>query len=112
VICRGGATTLAELAASAAPAVIIPYPHATDDHQRLNALPLVAAGAARMIDERTISGRLDNEIAAAIVDLLTDSAKRQAMSAAMHELARPDAAWQVAMMVYDLVIRRSMRNVA
>ncbi len=112
VICRAGATTLAEIAATAVPAVMIPYPRATDDHQRLNAEPFVAAGAARMIDERTIEGRLDNELVATIEDLLIHPKKRQAMSVAMHELARPDAAWQVAMMIYDLVNRSATRKVA
>jgi UDP-N-acetylglucosamine--N-acetylmuramyl-(pentapeptide) pyrophosphoryl-undecaprenol N-acetylglucosamine transferase len=112
VICRAGATTLAEIAATAVPAVMIPYPHATDDHQRLNAEPFVAAGAARMIDERTITGRLDNELVLRIDDLLSDRVKRQAMAVAMYERARPDAAWQVAMMIHDLAIHSTVRNAA
>jgi UDP-N-acetylglucosamine--N-acetylmuramyl-(pentapeptide) pyrophosphoryl-undecaprenol N-acetylglucosamine transferase len=112
VICRAGATTLAEIAATAVPAVMIPYPLATDDHQRLNAEPFVAAGAARMIDERTITGRLDNELVATIEELLIHPKQRQSMSAAMYELARPDAAWQVAMMIFDLVSQATTRKVA
>ena len=45
-ICRAGGTTLAELSAAATPAVLLPYPHAADDHQRKNADVFVAAGAA------------------------------------------------------------------
>ena len=45
-VCRAGGTTLAELAAAATPAVLLPYPHAADDHQRKNADVFVAAGAA------------------------------------------------------------------
>lgn len=112
VICRSGATTLAEIAATAVPAVMIPYPHATDDHQRLNAEPFVAAGAARMIVERTLAGRLDNELVLRIDDLLSDRTKRQAMAVAMYERARPDAAWQVAMMIHDLMIHSTARHVA
>lgn len=112
VICRAGASTLAEIAATAVPAVTIPYPHATDDHQRLNAEPFVAAGAARMIDERTIESRLDDELVKVLDDLIIHSQERQAMSRAMYELSRPDAAWQVAMMVYDLLNRGAPRRVA
>ena len=46
-ICRAGGTTLAELSAAATPAVLLPYPHAADDHQRKNADIFVAAGAAQ-----------------------------------------------------------------
>jgi UDP-N-acetylglucosamine--N-acetylmuramyl-(pentapeptide) pyrophosphoryl-undecaprenol N-acetylglucosamine transferase len=112
VVCRAGATTLAEIAATAVPAVMIPYPHATDDHQRLNAEPFVEAGAARMIDERTIAGRLDDELVTVLNELIIQPKQRQAMSMAMYELARPDAAWQVAMMVYDLISHGVARKVA
>ncbi|MCC7085549.1 MAG: undecaprenyldiphospho-muramoylpentapeptide beta-N-acetylglucosaminyltransferase [Pirellulales bacterium] len=112
VVCRAGATTLAEIAATAVPAVMIPYPRATDDHQRLNAEPFVACGAARMIDERTIAGRLDDELQGVLNELIIHPNQRQSMALAMYELARPDAAWQVAMMVYDLIGRGMARKVA
>ena len=56
VVCRAGATTLAELAAAGKPAVLIPLPTAADDHQRKNAEVLVGAGAAEMIDQKDLSG--------------------------------------------------------
>src|SRR5207237_7997299 len=49
VICRAGATTLAELTTLGKPAILIPYPYAADDHQRANAEVLVEAGAAHLI---------------------------------------------------------------
>ena len=55
VICRAGALTVAELSAAAKPAVLIPFPHAVDDHQTLNARHLVDAGAARLIPQNTLS---------------------------------------------------------
>jgi len=61
VICRAGATTVAEVTALGKAAVFIPYPHAADDHQRRNARHLVDAGAAEMIDEGQLSGRLLSE---------------------------------------------------
>jgi UDP-N-acetylglucosamine--N-acetylmuramyl-(pentapeptide) pyrophosphoryl-undecaprenol N-acetylglucosamine transferase len=56
VIGRAGATTLAELAAAGRPAVLVPLPTATDDHQRRNAQVLADAGAAVVIDERDLTG--------------------------------------------------------
>jgi UDP-N-acetylglucosamine--N-acetylmuramyl-(pentapeptide) pyrophosphoryl-undecaprenol N-acetylglucosamine transferase len=89
VICRAGATTLAELAAAGTAAVLIPLPTATDDHQRKNAQALVRQGAAQMIDQRELTGEsLANEIAG----LASDSARRQQMRAAIRRTARPDAA--------------------
>ncbi len=57
VVCRSGATTIAELTASARPAIFIPLPTAADDHQRVNAEVLVAAGAAELIEQRDADRR-------------------------------------------------------
>ena len=62
-ISRAGGSTLAELAVCGVPAILLPYPHAADDHQRTNADLLATAGAARMLDEREVTGRLDNALA-------------------------------------------------
>jgi len=56
-ICRAGGTTLAELAVAGVPAVLLPYPHAADDHQRRNAEWFAAAGGAVVLDERGLPGR-------------------------------------------------------
>lgn len=56
VLCRSGATTVAEIAATATPAVFIPLPTAADDHQRLNALALTQANAAMLLLEKDLSG--------------------------------------------------------
>jgi len=88
-ICRAGATTLAELAAIGLPAVLVPLPTATDDHQRKNAQALVARGAAVMIEERDLtSERLARDVQA----LVDDPARLDAMSVAMRATATPDAA--------------------
>jgi UDP-N-acetylglucosamine--N-acetylmuramyl-(pentapeptide) pyrophosphoryl-undecaprenol N-acetylglucosamine transferase len=92
VICRAGATTLAELAAAARPAVLIPFPAATDDHQRKNAKVLADAGAAVLIVEADLSPERLGEEAGAI---LADGSRRQAMSGAMSGFARPDAAVRI-----------------
>jgi UDP-N-acetylglucosamine--N-acetylmuramyl-(pentapeptide) pyrophosphoryl-undecaprenol N-acetylglucosamine transferase len=89
VICRAGATTLAELAALGRPAVLVPFPAATDDHQRKNALALVKAGGAEMLDQAELSGVRLMETADR---LLSDPARLRAMSGAMRRFARPGAA--------------------
>ena len=89
VICRAGATTLAELTAAGRPAILIPLPTATDDHQRKNAQALVRGGAARMIEQRELTGE---RLATDLLVLAGDSAQRQRMSAAARAMARPDAA--------------------
>jgi UDP-N-acetylglucosamine--N-acetylmuramyl-(pentapeptide) pyrophosphoryl-undecaprenol N-acetylglucosamine transferase len=89
VICRAGATTLAELTACGRPSILIPLPTATDDHQRRNAQALVAHGAAQMIEQRELTGeRLAHEITA----LAADGERRRAMRENARRMARPDAA--------------------
>jgi len=88
VICRAGATTLAELTTLGKPAILIPYPYAADDHQRANAEVLVEAGAAHMI----LDAELTPERAGrAIRALVTDRQQLAAMARVAASLGRPDA---------------------
>jgi UDP-N-acetylglucosamine--N-acetylmuramyl-(pentapeptide) pyrophosphoryl-undecaprenol N-acetylglucosamine transferase len=100
VICRAGATTLAELAALGRPAVLIPFPAATDDHQTRNANVLVAAGAAELIDERTMT---PERLAEVVSGLLSAGGRRAAMAAAMKTFARPDAAARIVDRLTEMV---------
>ena len=102
VICRAGATTLAELAASGTPAILVPLPTAADDHQRKNAEVVAQAGAAVVVEQRGLEG---NTLAAAITALVSDDQRRREMSAAARKLARPDAAARIADRVEALVPR-------
>ena len=104
VICRAGATTLAELAASATPAILVPLPTATDDHQRKNAEVVEKAGGAVVIDERNLSG---DAVAGLLKELMTDRNRLAGMSAAARTLARPDAAERIADRVEQLSKRRA-----
>ncbi len=89
IICRAGATTCAELAASGKAAIMIPLPTAADDHQRKNAEALEKAGAARMILQRDLSGEsLANEI----IKLINSPETISQMEASAKSLARRDAA--------------------
>ena len=89
VICRAGATTLAELMAAGRASILVPLPTATDDHQRKNALALVSVGAARMIEQRDLSG---DRLAADIIALAGDAVARQRIATAARAMARPQAA--------------------
>ena len=89
VICRAGATTLAELTAAGKPSILVPLPTATDDHQRRNALALVKQGAAKLVEQRELSG---DRLAAEIHGLAGDEALRQRLANAARQMARPDAA--------------------
>ena len=89
VVCRSGATTLAELTAAARPSILIPFPGATDDHQRRNAEALAKVGAAKMVDQRELTGE---RLATEILALSVNEAERRRMGQAAARLARPDAA--------------------
>jgi UDP-N-acetylglucosamine--N-acetylmuramyl-(pentapeptide) pyrophosphoryl-undecaprenol N-acetylglucosamine transferase len=102
VICRAGATTLAELAAAARPAILVPFPAATDDHQRQNARVFAGAGAAVIVEERDLTGV---SLAAVAGDLIADADRRSTMARAMRTLARPDAASRIVECVLSLVGR-------
>ena len=89
IVCRAGATTIAEITAAGRPSVFIPLPTAADDHQRRNAEVLVRAGAAEMIEQKDLTGEA---IAERIAALISDTARRERMAMAARALARPDAA--------------------
>jgi len=108
-VCRAGGTTLAELAAAGVPAVLLPYPQATDDHQLANARLYAAGGGCVTIDERNALGRLDDCIAEMLCFVLANDGLRQRMAAAMSELARPNAAADVAGLIWSIVSSRSRR---
>ena len=110
-VSRAGGTTLAELSAAGLPAVLLPYPHATDDHQGRNAEAYTKAGGSLTLDHRRLSGRLDDHLADTISELLNDPGKRARMSAAMRRLARPNAADDVAAVILQLAQSRYGRPV-
>lgn len=89
IVCRAGATTIAEVAAAGRAAILVPLPTATDDHQRKNAEALAAAGASDLLLQKDASGPA---LAKRILALASDGAKRARMATAVKSLARPDAA--------------------
>jgi UDP-N-acetylglucosamine--N-acetylmuramyl-(pentapeptide) pyrophosphoryl-undecaprenol N-acetylglucosamine transferase len=92
VICRSGALTLAELAAAGVPAILVPFPHAVDDHQTANAQAMVAAGGARLVAE----GDDFVKRLGATFEAIGDRAKLLPMANAARTLAKPDAGQRIA----------------
>jgi UDP-N-acetylglucosamine--N-acetylmuramyl-(pentapeptide) pyrophosphoryl-undecaprenol N-acetylglucosamine transferase len=89
VICRAGALTIAELAAAGVGAVLVPYPHAVDDHQTHNAAFLVDAGAARLLADASVT---PHALARELRELCANRAVLLAMAEAARRVASPDAA--------------------
>jgi UDP-N-acetylglucosamine--N-acetylmuramyl-(pentapeptide) pyrophosphoryl-undecaprenol N-acetylglucosamine transferase len=104
VVCRAGATTLAELAAAGKPSILVPLPMAADDHQRKNAEVVARAGGAELIDERDLTGE---RLASSLLALMHDGERRSRMAAAMRSFARRDAAARIADRVWELAGRRA-----
>jgi len=92
VICRAGATTLAELCVCGRPALLVPYPHAAADHQTANALALENQQAAQMLPEAKLTPA---RLAEAILKLWHNPAQLEQMAAAARKLGQPDAAQRV-----------------
>jgi UDP-N-acetylglucosamine--N-acetylmuramyl-(pentapeptide) pyrophosphoryl-undecaprenol N-acetylglucosamine transferase len=105
VVSRAGATTCAELTVAGRAAILVPFARAADDHQRTNALALQAAGAARMLEEKDLTGE---SLAREIRGLVEEPARILAMEEAARRLGRPDAAARVA----DLLLGEAAAEVA
>ncbi len=101
VVARSGGS-VAELAALGKPAILVPYPHATADHQRKNARWLVAGGAALRVDDAELGGNLIGRL---VADLLGDPRRLAAMAAASAALGRPDATRRVVDEIEKIVTR-------
>jgi UDP-N-acetylglucosamine--N-acetylmuramyl-(pentapeptide) pyrophosphoryl-undecaprenol N-acetylglucosamine transferase len=91
-LCRSGALTVAELAMAGLPALLVPYPHAADDHQSANARAAAEAGAALVLPSRPLA---TDDLLRALADLAAHPERVVAMGVAASRLARPDAAAQI-----------------
>jgi UDP-N-acetylglucosamine--N-acetylmuramyl-(pentapeptide) pyrophosphoryl-undecaprenol N-acetylglucosamine transferase len=100
VVCRAGATTVAELTALGKVALFIPFPFAADNHQELNARALVDQGAAQMVLERDLSGA---DLARRLEALADAPERLAAMAARSKMLGKPDAARAMVDDCYQLV---------
>lgn len=93
VVARAGAMTVSEISACGLPSILVPYPHAADDHQTANARALSDKGAAILIRDQDLSGE---RLAAEIRKLFADPAKLREMGKYAFSLSRPDAARRIA----------------
>jgi UDP-N-acetylglucosamine--N-acetylmuramyl-(pentapeptide) pyrophosphoryl-undecaprenol N-acetylglucosamine transferase len=99
-VCRAGALTLAELTAAGLGAVLVPFPHAVDDHQTRNAEALVAIGAAELMQESELDVQI---LAQRLESLLGDRTRLLVMAEAARTLAKPDAAQVIARACMEVV---------
>lgn len=99
VLSRAGAMALSEIEAVGLPSVLVPYPHATGDHQTLNARILEKAGAAIVIKEENLRSSLKETL----LKLFDDESARKKMSAAALRLAKPDAAREISKIILDRI---------
>ena len=99
LICRSGASTVAEVTAAGMPAIFVPFPRAADDHQKRNAEALQRAGAAVMIEEDRLT---TSSLVETVSSLLADRQRLQAMSNAARKLSHPNAAREIADMAARL----------
>lgn len=99
VVCRAGASTVAELAAAGRPAILVPYPHATDDHQSANAGAFAAAGGGWAIRQSELT---PHGLAERLAALLGDPASLADAASAARRFARDDAAEHLAGLVQSL----------
>lgn len=100
VFCRAGAGTLSEGLAAGRAMICVPYPFAAGDHQRLNALALLEAGAARLMDEADLNPK---SAAQAIAGLMDDEDRRRVLEERARALARPQAAEEIARRCLELL---------
>jgi len=99
VVCRSGASTLAEILCAGLPSILVPYPHAAADHQTMNARTVAEAGAAVLIPDADVKERLGTEIR----EILAHPERRMAMGVAARSLAFPAASRTLAAAVVKLM---------
>ncbi len=105
VLSRAGASSVAEIAARCVPSILVPYPHATENHQATNANYLVEAGGAELVDDADLDGA---RFAEALFSLVDDAGRRARMRAALEGLGSAGAAARLA----DAVERAAARGAA
>jgi UDP-N-acetylglucosamine--N-acetylmuramyl-(pentapeptide) pyrophosphoryl-undecaprenol N-acetylglucosamine transferase len=101
-ICRSGAMTVAEVSATGLPAVYVPLPHGNGE-QELNARPVVDAGGGILVADGSVT---PDYVARDVIDLITDSARVEAMSRSAASAGHRDAAATVARIVLDVASQR------
>ena len=107
LVCRAGATTIAELTVCKKPAILVPFPYAADDHQTVNARSLVNNGAAILLPEQELTGE---KLAEKLRALEGDRERLRRMARQSGLLGRPEAAREIAEVCVSLCGRRLVRE--
>jgi UDP-N-acetylglucosamine--N-acetylmuramyl-(pentapeptide) pyrophosphoryl-undecaprenol N-acetylglucosamine transferase len=107
VVCRAGATTVAEITLMGKPSIMIPYPYAVADHQATNAGELKKAGAAEMILDRDLTGK---SLWAMIQTLMENPQKLAGMREESKKLGKPDAAFRIVQECLTLIEKRAGKS--
>ena len=107
LVCRAGATTIAELTVCKKPSILVPFPFATDDHQTVNARSLVQSGAAILMTEKELTGE---KLAAELRSLEGDRQRLKKMARASGLLGRPEAAREIADVCVSMCSSRLVRE--
>ena len=107
VICRAGATTIAELTVAGKPALFIPFPYATHNHQVHNARYLESKGAAVVVEERELA---QTDMESLVRELLTDKDRILSMSHEAKKLGRPEAATSVVSCLMDCMPKAPLES--
>ena len=107
IVCRSGASTVAEIAAAGKAAVFVPFPRAADDHQKRNAEALERAGAAIMLEEINLNRE---SLVNTVVNLFSDKARLTQMGEAASKLAHPNAARDIATMAEELTKAKNLAD--
>jgi UDP-N-acetylglucosamine--N-acetylmuramyl-(pentapeptide) pyrophosphoryl-undecaprenol N-acetylglucosamine transferase len=102
VVCRSGASTVAEITAAGKPAIFVPFPFAADDHQLKNAEALEKAGAGRLIRESELTS---DRLGALVAELLGNPAALLEMSSNARKLSHRNASQEIGEMAYALANR-------
>lgn len=107
VISRAGASSLAEFAALRLPSILIPYPHAADNHQLANAMAYVRTGAARMVLQSLATPAA---LTSLVLELLRNPQERVPMAKALAQWHQAEAAEQIAQRIVAVVTQRQVEN--
>lgn len=99
LLCRSGASTVAEITAAGKPAIFVPFPRAADDHQRRNAEAIAQGGAAVLVPQAELT---PERLAQVVTELFGDNKRLKEMSERARALSHHDAAGRVARMVAEL----------
>lgn len=102
LLCRSGASTVAEITAAGKPAIFVPFPRAADDHQRRNAEAIAQRGAAVLVPQAELTPERLTEV---VTELFADPDRLKQMAQRARALSHQDAAGRVARMVAELAKR-------